>query len=63
MNLKGLATGVGSLPFADAQKATDLILRCVPGAPFWPQLPKRNMREGMIAQLQGERIPAEKLIE
>ena len=60
MNLKGLATGVGSLPFADAQKAIDLILRCVPGAPFWPQLPKRDMREGMIAQFS-ENLPGLKI--
>jgi methionine synthase II (cobalamin-independent) len=60
MNVKGLATGVGSLPFADAQKAIDLILRCVPGAPFWPQLPKCGMREGMIAQF-AENLPGLKI--
>ncbi len=60
MNLKGLATGVGSLPFRDAQKAIDLILRSVPCAPFWPQLPKCDMREGMIAQFS-ENLPGLKV--
>lgn len=56
MNLKGLATGVGSLPLVDPQKAVDLVLRCVPQAPFWPQLPKIDAREGMIAQFS-ENLP------
>ncbi|MFA6130221.1 MAG: hypothetical protein WC731_04465 [Candidatus Omnitrophota bacterium] len=60
MNMKGLATGVGSLPFLEAQKAIDLILRYVPCAPFWPQLPKRDMREGMIAQFS-ENLPGLKI--
>jgi len=54
--LKGLATGIGSLPLEDAQKAVDLIFRYVPNAPFWPQLPKRDMREGMITQFS-ENLP------
>lgn len=62
-NLKGLATGVGSLPLVNAQEAIDLILRYLPDAPFWPQLPKANIREGMIAQftenLPGIKIDAE----
>ena len=48
--LKGLATGVGSLPHKDADLALDLIFKSVPEAPFWPQLPKRDLREGMVAQ-------------
>ena len=56
MNLKGLATGIGSLPLTDAQIAVDLILRYVPAAPFWPQLPKSNVREGMLAQFS-ENLP------
>jgi methionine synthase II (cobalamin-independent) len=56
MNLKGLATGIGSLPFTDPQIALDLILRYVPSAPFWPQLPKSNPREGMLAQFS-ENLP------
>ena len=60
MNVKGLATGIGSLPFVDTQRAIDLILRCVPHAPFWPQLPKCDMREGMIAQFS-ENLPGLKI--
>ncbi|MDD5561909.1 MAG: hypothetical protein PHT50_07280 [Candidatus Omnitrophica bacterium] len=56
MNMKGLATGIGSLPFYDAQKAIDLIFSCLPCAPFWPQLPNCDMREGMIAQFS-ENLP------
>ncbi len=62
MNVKGLATGIGSLPFLDAQKAIDLILRSCPYAPFWPQLPKCDMREGMIAQFS-ENLPGLKIDE
>lgn len=56
MPLKGLATGIGSLPYAQADKALDLIFKYCPGIPFWPQLPKRDNREGMVAQFS-ERIP------
>lgn len=48
--IKGLATGIGSLPHKDAQAALDLIFKYLPRAPFWPQLPKRDIREGMVAQ-------------
>lgn len=50
MKIKGLATGIGSLPLLEPQRAVDLILRYLPTAPFWPQLPKIDAREGMIAQ-------------
>lgn len=60
INLKGLATGVGSLPLVDAQKAVDLILRYLPRAPFWPQLPKADSREGMITQFS-ENLPGLKI--
>lgn len=60
INLKGLATGIGSLPLADAQMATDLIFRYLPAAPFWPQLPKSNLREGMLMQFS-ENLPGLKL--
>jgi hypothetical protein len=56
ISLKGLATGIGSLPLTDAKTAIDLILRYLPAAPFWPQLPKCDMREGMIAQFS-ENLP------
>ena len=48
--LKGMATGIGSLPHNDVDAALDLIFEYVPQIPFWPQLPKRDIREGMIAQ-------------
>ncbi|MDD5130905.1 MAG: hypothetical protein PHS66_07675 [Candidatus Omnitrophica bacterium] len=60
INLKGLATGIGSLPLSDAQSAVDLILRYVPALPFWPQLPKLDAREGMLAQFS-QNLPGLKL--
>lgn len=48
--LNGLATAIGSLPHKDADTALDLVFKYTPQAPFWPQLPKRDIREGMIAQ-------------
>ncbi len=54
--LKGLATGIGSLPHKDAQEALDLIFRYTPHIPFWPQLPRRDIREGMVSQFS-ENIP------
>jgi methionine synthase II (cobalamin-independent) len=60
MNIRGLATGIGSLPHKEAQKALDIIFQYLPQAPFWPQLPKRNIREGMVAQYS-ERLPGLKM--
>lgn len=54
--ITGAATGIGSLPHTDVDAALDLIFKYVPQIPFWPQLPKRNIREGMIAQFS-EGIP------
>ena len=54
--LKGLATGIGSLPYKDAQEALDLVFKYTPNIPFWPQLPKRDSREGMLAQFT-ENLP------
>jgi methionine synthase II (cobalamin-independent) len=49
-----LVTGIGSLPYPDPEEALDLIFNYCPEVPFWPQLPKRDAREGMVAQfLQG----------
>ena len=50
VNIKGLATGIGSLPHTDSDKALDLIFKYTPQVPFWPQLPKRDKREGMVIQ-------------
>lgn len=48
--ITGLATGIGSLPHTDAEVALDLVFKYTPQIPFWPQLPKRDGREGMMAQ-------------
>lgn len=44
------ATGVGSLPNRDPDAAIDHVARFAPVVPYWPQLPARDPREGMIAQ-------------
>ncbi len=45
-----IATGIGSLPITDPDKAAALSLRYLPEAPFWPQLPQRDFREQMDSQ-------------
>ncbi len=59
-----IATGIGSLPVVDPDKAVALSLSYLPEAPFWPQLPKRDFREHMDAQysesLPGLRLDAAK---
>lgn len=49
-DLKGLATGIGSLPHKDPCGALDLLFASLPELPFWPQLPKRTKKEGMVEQ-------------
>lgn len=44
------ATSVGSLPHTDPAAACDLIRRCLPEIPAWPQLPRRDPRESIYAQ-------------
>jgi len=45
------ATGIGSLPYMDAGKATDFVVQALKGhIPFWPQLPKRSFLESMHVQ-------------
>jgi len=56
LKIKGAATGIGSLPFLDPGPAVDLVFQSCPEIPFWPQLPKRDIREGMVAQFS-ENIP------
>jgi len=60
IKVKGLATGIGSLPLLEPQEAVDLILRYVSRVPFWPQLPKIDPREGMIAQFS-QNLPGLKI--
>jgi hypothetical protein len=49
-NPQCLATGIGSFPHKDVEKACDLIIETIPEIPIWPQLPKANFREQMEAQ-------------
>jgi methionine synthase II (cobalamin-independent) len=60
MKIKGLATGIGSLPHKDARQALELIFKYLPAIPFWPQLPKKDIREGMVAQFS-ENLPGLKV--
>ena len=45
-----LATGIGSLPHADRQRALQLIEASLPTMPYAPQLPALTWREGMMVQ-------------
>jgi hypothetical protein len=56
MNMKFMATGIGSMPFKDAEQAVDLSLSKVVDAPFWPQLPQLAFNEKMEMQYS-EGIP------
>jgi hypothetical protein len=47
----GLATGIGSLPHADTRSATEFVLDLLPELPAAPQLPRRRLAEGMLAQV------------
>ena len=53
MNIKNnfYATGIGSLPFADREKAVNFIIENFKDhIPFWPQLPKISFLESMHIQ-------------
>jgi hypothetical protein len=52
----GCVTGVGSLPFVDADEAVEFVAEFSPELPFWPQLPMRSAGEGVIAQGMGSLI-------
>ncbi|MDD5292272.1 MAG: hypothetical protein PHY46_03720 [Candidatus Omnitrophica bacterium] len=46
-----LATGIGSLPFTDLEKALDFVLDNFSAhIPFWPQLPRKSFLESMHVQ-------------
>ncbi len=45
-----MATGIGSLPLTDPAAAIALVLRHLPEAPIWPQLPQRGFQEHMGGQ-------------
>ncbi len=42
-----LATGIGSMPHTDVNRALDVAFANLPQAPIWPQLPKRDLLEQM----------------
>jgi len=44
------ACGVGSLPYQEPEPAMELIARCLPEIPHWPQLPKRGRPEHFVNQ-------------
>jgi methionine synthase II (cobalamin-independent) len=45
-----IATGIGSVPHTDPEKAVEFVLSYFPEAPYWPQLPKRAATEGLLNQ-------------
>ncbi|HUL38141.1 MAG TPA: hypothetical protein VLW47_10680 [Thermodesulfobacteriota bacterium] len=45
-----LPIGIGSLPYNDPDRASELVLKYFPDSPCWPQLPSRDFREGMLTQ-------------
>ncbi|MFZ5597832.1 MAG: hypothetical protein ACOY31_12570 [Bacillota bacterium] len=46
----GLATGIGSVPFTNADQALALIFKIMPEIPHWPQMPGRGQMEGFVFQ-------------
>jgi len=44
------ATGIGSLPYEDADDAVAAVFRDCPDLPYWPQLPNVSRAEGMNEQ-------------
>jgi hypothetical protein len=44
------ATGIGSVPFLDADAAAAMILEYLPEMPFWPQMVRLGFPEEMVAQ-------------
>ena len=47
---KFLATGIGSMPFEDPEKAVDVSLTRLSECPIWPQLPRLGLNEQMEIQ-------------
>jgi hypothetical protein len=45
-----LPIGIGSLPYRDPYRASETILHHFPESPYWPQLPSRGVKEGMLVQ-------------
>ena len=57
-----IATGIGSFPITDPDKAAILSVTYLPEAPIWPQLPQRDFREHMDSQYS-ESLPGLRLDE
>lgn len=47
---KGLATGIGSLPYDEPAQALPLIKKTFEEIPHWPQLPRRGRQEHFVNQ-------------
>jgi methionine synthase II (cobalamin-independent) len=45
-----MATLIGSVPYTSPSRPLEKFLEVVPEAPLWPQLPKRDWREGLLPQ-------------
>ncbi len=45
-----LPIGIGSLPYKDPLKASQIVFNYFSDSPYWPQLSSRDFREGMLAQ-------------
>ena len=50
------ATGIGSFPHTDVDKAWKLVVENFTEIPFWPQLPQKSLYEDMMIQFS-EKIP------
>jgi hypothetical protein len=61
-NTTFMATAIGSLPHADAEKALAVVLDKIPDCPIWPQLPRLGLREQMEIQYS-EGLPCAKIDE
>ena len=61
MNFKAdcKSIGIGSLPYKEIDTALNSIIDSI-DIPFWPQLPKRNPKEGMVLQFS-QGVPCLKL--
>jgi hypothetical protein len=46
----GAVTGIGSLPLTAGLPAVRAVAELSPEVPFWPQLPQRSPREGIVGQ-------------
>lgn len=46
----GGVTGIGTLPHRDPAEAVRFVAEVCPEIPFWPQLPRRDPRESLVAQ-------------